>query len=145
MRAQILLLAVLASCGVVAAQNGPCTEDAVKTAVAKGVHAAADNTDDSYFFSGALDKPLIGKPARQQASDAIQAQRKNESDVEKPDRVVASASKDMAYEYGTAHITYDDAKTGKHEDFTSAYLRVWKAVGGSCKVAAQIAEPEKSK
>ena len=48
----------------------------------------------------------------------------------------------MAYEYGTVRISYDVATTGEHEDFTSAYLRVWKADAGTCKVAAQMAEPE---
>jgi hypothetical protein len=34
---------------------------------------------------------------------------------------------------------------GKLVDFTAAYLQVWKAEGGSCKLAAQMFEPEGEK
>jgi hypothetical protein len=100
------------------------------------------HTGDLYFFSGAFDKPVIGDQARRQARAKIEASRKNESRVENRGRIVADESGGMAYEYGTAHISFDNVKTGEHEDFTDAYLRVWKADGGTCKVAAQIAEPE---
>jgi ketosteroid isomerase-like protein len=142
MRTCLLLLAAFSCCGFAAAQNGPCTEAAVKAAKAAAPKGALPYTDDHYFFSGALDKPVIGTQARRQASATIAAGRKNESMVESTGRIVADESGDMAYEYGTVHISYDDVKTAEHADFTSAYLRVWKADRGTCKVAAEMAEPE---
>jgi hypothetical protein len=142
MRTCLLLLAVFSFCGFAAAQNGPCTEAAVRAAKAGAAKAALPHTSDQYFFSGALDKPVIGTQARSQARSKIEASRKNESQVERAERIVADASGGMAYEYGTSHLSYDDVKTGEHEDFTTAYLRVWKADGTACKVAAEMAEPE---
>jgi ketosteroid isomerase-like protein len=134
------MLAVFSLSTVATAQGGPCTESAVKKTIA--AKSAVPHTDDRYFFSGALDKPVIGRTAGEQASATVVAGRKNASQDDKTERIVAADSGDMAYEYGTAHIAFDDLKTGKHEDFTSAYLRVWKADKGVCKVAAEMAEPE---
>jgi hypothetical protein len=142
MRTCLLLLAVFLFCGLAAAQTGPCTEAAVKAEKAATARAALPHTGDQYFFSGALDKPVIGTPARRQAGATIMAGRKNWSEVESTGRIVADPSGGMAYEYGTDHISFDDVKTGEHEDFTAAYLRVWKAEGGVCKVAAEMGEPE---
>ena len=142
MRTCLLLLAMFSFCGLAAAQNGPCTVAGVKAAKAAAGKGALPHTADQYFFSGALDKPVIGTQARTQASATIRAGRKNESRVASTQRIVADESGGMAYEYGTDHISFDDLKTGKHEDFIDAYLRVWKADGGACKVAAEMAEPE---
>ena len=142
MRTCLLLLGVLSFCGFAAAQDGPCTVNGVKAAKAAAAKGALPHTADQYFFSGALDKPVIGTQARSQASATIRASRKNESRVESTGRMVADESGGMAYEYGTVHDSYDDLKTGQHEDFTAAYLRVWKADGRVCKVAAEMAEPE---
>jgi len=142
MRTFLLVLTVLSFCGVATAQSGPCTENGVKAAKAKAGKGPLPQMDDRYFFSGALDKPVIGNAAGKQAGAKVAANRKNESDVEKTERIVAADSGDMAYEYGTSHLSFDNVKTGEHEDFTAAYLRVWKADKGVCKVAAEMAEPE---
>ncbi len=60
----------------------------------------------------------------------------------KPDRIVAAGSGDMAYEYGTGGMSFDEVGSGKRIAFTAAYLRVWRSVDGSCKEAAFMAEPE---
>lgn len=142
MRTCLLVLAVFSFCGFAAAQTGPCTEAGVKAAKAAAGKGALPHTGDLYFFSGALDKPVIGAQAVRQTSAMIRASRKNESQVERTGRIVADPSGGMAYEYGTSHLSYDDVKTGEQEDFTAAYLYVWKADGGACKVAAEMAEPE---
>ena len=77
MRTCLVLLAVLSFSGVAAAQSGPCTESAVKAAIAKG---GIPTTSDHYFFSGALDKPVIGDAAAKQAEGPVAARRKNESE-----------------------------------------------------------------
>jgi hypothetical protein len=85
-------------------------------------------SSDFYFFSGALEKPVVGKQALAQASAPVSAAGKNEKNApNRPDRIAAAPSADMAYEYGTGQVSFDDVQTGKHYDFTAAYLRVWKA------------------
>ncbi|HEU5409660.1 MAG TPA: hypothetical protein VFU57_01450 [Candidatus Acidoferrales bacterium] len=142
MRTCVLFLAVFAFCGLAAAQTGPCTVAGVKAARAASGKHALPHTADLYFFSGALDKPVIGAQTVEKTSTNILSSRKNESLVDHTDRIIADPSGSMAYEYGTSHMSYDDVKTGKHENFTAAYLFVWKAERGVCKVAAEMAEPE---
>jgi hypothetical protein len=142
MRICVLLLAVCSFCGLAAAQTGPCTEAAIKAATAATAKGPLPHTADQYFFSGALDKPVIGTRARRQTGATIMAGRKNWSEVGSTERIVADPAGGMAYEYGSDHIFFDDVKAGKHEDFTAAYLRIWRADGGVCKVAAEMGEPE---
>jgi ketosteroid isomerase-like protein len=127
----------------VVAQNGPCSEQFVKTANA--AHENSMLAKDMYFFSGALEKPVIGTAAADKAFAPVAASRTNEKqDPLKADRIVVTPSGEMAYEYGTAHMSFESKTEGKHIDFTAAYLRVWKAVDGKCKIAAEMFEREKS-
>lgn len=116
--------------------SGLCTEQFVKA----GARVLAD---DMYFFSAALERPVVGAAAINDVGGRISADRENENYGQlKPDRIVVAPSGDMAYEYGTENIRFDERKSGKHLDFTAAYLRVWRAVDGSCRVAAQMQQPE---
>jgi len=130
------------------AQSGPCTEQGIRTAIAVATQSRADFranfvADDVYFFSGALEKPVVGKSEREKAGERVAASRENQKwGDDKPDRIVVAPSGDMAYEYGTKRLSFDEKETGKHADFTDAYLRVWKNAGGSCKVVAEMAQPE---
>ena len=70
------------------AQSGPCTEQFVKEQFSKNRHDTA--ADDAYFFSGALEKPVIGRAAKDQAFKPVAAQRTNaQYRPLKPDRIVA--------------------------------------------------------
>jgi ketosteroid isomerase-like protein len=122
------------------AQSGPCTEQAIKALA--GSHDSDNvSTDDVYFFSGALEKPVVGKAAYNDAFKEVDATRQNHKQSDDHvDRLVVAPSGDMAYEYGTSHISFDREK--KHVEFTAAYLRVWKASGKECKIAAMMAQPE---
>jgi hypothetical protein len=60
----------------------------------------------------------------------------------KPDGIVTAASGEMAYEYGTSSLSFDEVGSGKHVAFTAAYLRVWRSIDGSGKEVAFMAEPE---
>lgn len=62
------------------------------------------------------------------------------SEARKPDRIVAAGSGEMAYEYGTRNLSFDEVGSGKHVVFTAAYLRVWRTIDGSCKQAALMFE-----
>jgi ketosteroid isomerase-like protein len=131
----MLLLSVAA-----VAQSGPCTEQVIK-ALAGAHDSDSVSTDDVYFFSGALEKPVVGKAAYHDAFKEVDAARKNHKESDNHvDRLVVAPSGDMAYEYGTSHISFEREK--QHVEFTAAYLRVWKASGGQCKIAAMMAQPE---
>jgi hypothetical protein len=126
------------------AQSGPCTEQFVKERVA--TNQRGGRADDAYFFSGALEKPVIGRAEAEQAFKPVAAQRRNmKSEPLQPDRIVAAPSGEMAYEYGTSTVSYDEISSGKHNAFTVAYLRVWRSIDGSCKEVALMAEPEGDK
>ena len=120
-----------------------CTEESIKNDIQNP--DSKNNADDVYFFSGALEKPIVGSsaPEWKKVGEKLGQERKNEKHgVPKPDRIVVSPSGDMAYSYGTAQLSFDEVSTGKHIDFTAAYLSVWKVVDGSCKVAATMYQPE---
>jgi ketosteroid isomerase-like protein len=136
---RLMFLVVLFAVPVVA-QNGPCSEQSIKKA--NTAHESSLLAKDMYFFSGALKEPVVGTAAADKAFAPIAASRRNEKqDPMKADRIVVGSSGDMAYEYGTAHMSFDSKKEG-HVDFTAAYLRVWKAVDGKCEIAAEMFEPE---
>ena len=54
-------------------------------------------------------------------------------------RIVPTPSGDMAYEYGTMRMGYDEG--GKHTDFEAVMLTVYKATGGVCQMAAMTMQP----
>ena len=129
---------------VVAMGQGPvCSEQTIRDAVQNKTMKSAD---DSYFWSGAYDKPLIGKVEREEGRKKLEVEepRKNQAGSQHPQRIDVSKSGDMAYEYGTGELSYDDQKTGKHVAFQAGYLRVWKLVDGECKVAATLMKPIES-
>ena len=96
-----------------------------------------------YYFTGALDQPVVGKAAHDNAMKAVEESRQNVKTTPlRPDRLFVAPSGDMAYEYGTEQVSFDERASGKHRDFTTAYLRVWRAVDGQCKIAALMAQRE---
>lgn len=126
------------------AQKGPCTEEFIRTESAKPV--PPPRTDDYYLFNPVLEKPVIGTEERNKANNALaplMVKRKNmKSEPPKVDRVVVTPSGDMAYDYGTIDSSYDDSDTGNHVDATVAYLGIWRADGGLCKLAAMMLQRE---
>jgi ketosteroid isomerase-like protein len=142
MRILTILSVVIVLSAAAVAQNGPCTEQNIrKTITPKNDESSA--ADDLYVFSAAFERPVVGKAELQKAVEQLQTARANEKHGPwEIDRIVVAPSSDMAYEYGTRKLSYDDKQSGEHRDFTNAYLRVWKAVNGSCKVAAIMYEHE---
>lgn len=138
-----VLIVVVQFCPVFA-QKGPCTEESIRAASKAGPPV---RTDDSYLFNPMLPKPVIGDEERNKANQSLgpsMANRKNMSMVPPEiDRIVVATSGDMAYGYGTSHMSYDETDSGKHVDTTLAFLSVWKADGGSCKLAATMIQPER--
>jgi len=127
----------------VVAQGSACSDQTIRDAVQNRM---IKYTDDNFFWSGAYDKPMIGKAEQEEGRKKVEAEepRKNEVDADHPQRVVVSTSGDMAYEYGGGEMSFDEQKTGKHVSFQVGYLRVWKSVNGQCKVAATMVKPIES-
>jgi hypothetical protein len=138
-----VLVFLLAAPVAVVAQESACSEQTIRDAVR---NRTITYTDDNFFWTGAFDKPLIGKAERAEGTNKLEAEepRKNEVDADRPQRIVVSKSGDMAYEYGGGELSYDEQKTGKHTSFQIGYLRVWKSVDGRCKVAATMVRPIES-
>jgi len=102
--------------------------------------------DDVIFWSGATERPVIGKSASDKKAEEIGSTRKNEKHGQsKIERLVVSSSGDLAYEYGSSTIEFDDTQSGKHESFSPTYLRVWKRDGSVWRVAAAFFRPNPSK
>jgi ketosteroid isomerase-like protein len=102
--------------------------------------------DDVIFWSGATERPIMGKASSEQQGKEIGSTRKNEKQGKgKIERLVVSASGDMAYEYGSNSLEFDDVQSGKHLSFSPTYLRVWKRDGTVWKVAAAFMRPNPSK
>lgn len=143
MRHHFLFLALLLAPAATMAQAPVCSQQKVQDAIQK--HSVR-TAEDSFFWSGAFDKPLIGKAAQDAARTKAESQepRKNQGSAEHPERIVAAKSGDMAYEYGTGSLSYDEQKTGKHVTFQTGYLRVWKSVDGECRVVAFMVMPIES-
>lgn len=135
----VLLLAPIAA----TAQSPVCSEQKIRDAV---LNHTAKSSEDSFFWSGAFDKPMIGKSQQDAGRKTAETDepRKNSASSDHPQRIVVAKSADMAYEYGTGDMSYDDLKTGKHVTFQTAYLRVWKSVGSDCEVAAFMIKPVES-
>jgi ketosteroid isomerase-like protein len=125
------------------AQQPVCAEQTIRDAVKNGT---IKYTDDNFFWTGAYDKPLIGKAQHEEGKKKADAEdpRKNQVSADHPQRIVVSQSGDMAYEYGNGEMSYDEQKSGKHVSFQIGYLRVWKSADGQCKVAASMIKPVES-
>ena len=144
MKSAIALLLFAFSIGVAFAQNQTCSEETIRASIAqsKSDGKRPPMTDDVFFYSGALDKPIIGKVDLDKTRDLpVAKERKNQKSQSEPQHIVVSATGDMAYEYGNGSMAYDEVKTGKHISFEFAYLSVWRVTDGQCKVAAVMFQP----
>lgn len=141
-KAALLMLATFLAVPAFA-QKGQCTEEFIRSQLNQ--QTPWPKTDDYYLFNPLLDKPVVGEEERHKSNAAIEslmAKRKNMQTTFKTEHVVVAPSGDMAYEYGTGQISYDDSDTGKHIETTLARLSIWKADGGSCKAAATMLQRE---
>ena len=132
-RFSLVPLFILACAAFAQAQTGPCTESAIK----KGNPPAAD---DVFSYMPPYGKPVIGKRATQAANAKSFSERTNITRAWVSEhRIVSSPAGDMAYEYGTLHMGYDEA--GKHNEFEAVMLTVFKAKGGVCQTVASTMQP----
>jgi hypothetical protein len=93
-------------------------------------------TKDAVIWTGASSKPLTKETDK---PDLVAPNRRNNVFKTTVQRVDVSQAGDMAYEYSTFSIAYDDDRG--HREATGALLRVWKKDGGTWKIAAQFQRP----
>ncbi len=133
MRLSLVPMFILLCAVPTQAQIGPCTESAIK----QGNLPAAD---DVFSYMPPYGKPVVGKPAIQAANSKSFSDRTNITRSWVGDhRIVSTPSGDMAYEYGTVHMGYEEG--GKHNEFEAVILSVYKAKDGVCQTAASTMQP----
>jgi ketosteroid isomerase-like protein len=137
----VSLFTVVLSATLMQAQTGPCTESAVKK-------SDLPSADDAFAYMPPYGKPVIGKPAIKEADTKSFSDRTNiKRNWVGEHRIVSSLSGDMAYEYGTLHISSDSkGKPGAgHEEFEAVMLIVYKAKGAVCQQVALTMQPLEEK
>jgi hypothetical protein len=133
MRYILAALFILLSAAMTQAQTGPCSESAIK-------QGHLPMADDAFSYMPPYGKPVVGKSAMDDANKKSFSDRTNvKSSWVGEHKIVSSPSGDMAYEYGTRHVSYDD-KDGHHE-FEAVMLHVYQAKGSVCQMAAMTMHP----
>jgi ketosteroid isomerase-like protein len=125
------LFVALASLVVVSPLPAQSGDEAAIRALRVGPGAVY--TDDVFFFTGAYDRPIIGK---EPPPPPRHGERKNFKMEDKIEKLFISKSGDLAYTYGTATIGWDG-----QEPFDAAFLRVYRKEGGKWKTAAVFQRP----
>lgn len=135
--AGLLFCLLLALPNTVRGQDLSAEEAALRTIIEEDTKGKpAPMAADAIFVSGAIEYPVVGEEQRKTAlaESNQKAQRTNIERKSKVERLVLSQSADMAYEYGSGHMSFD-TKEG-HIEFDNAYLRVWQKLGKQWQVAA---------
>ena len=100
-------------------------------------------TDNRIFVSGAYPQPMIGKDMsddNKAAEQRMKKERLNFRSTSTIQRLEIAKAGDMAYEFGTANLSWDTPDQ-KHVAFESSYLRVWRKLDGQWKVDVFFARP----
>jgi hypothetical protein len=138
MRYCVVSMLVLLSAVVTQALSGPCTEGAIK-------QGNLPSAEDAFAYMPPYGKPMIGKPAIKEANTKSFSERTSiKSDWVGEHRVVSTASDDMAYEYGTPHMSSDRKRNpaSGHEESEAVMLIVYQAKGAVCQQVALTMQPE---
>ena len=101
-----------------------------------GPARSALTTQDPVIWTGASSKPLTKDNTK---ADLVAPNRRNDVFKTTVQRIEVAQSEDIAYEYSTFTVSYDDDRG--HTAGAGALLRVWKKEGGAWKIAAQIQRP----
>ncbi len=135
----VLLLASLAVSTLtpnIAAAQERCDEATVRRLSPSSIPDVAST--DIYFNVQIGKPPVVGTASLDTLAKTHGSERKNEKPHEYTILQLAT-SKDasMAYDDGSVRVEFDDVAIGKHVIYDLTYLRVWKVVGGKCRIAAE--------
>lgn len=112
-----------------------CDEKTVRKLAAVSVTELA--SPNLYFNVQTGLPPVVGLAQLEDLRMKHANERKNEQPhVFNILQVDATPDGAMAYDDGTVHVEFDDAKAGKHVAYDLTYLRVWKVVGKKCLTVA---------
>jgi hypothetical protein len=138
-RAAVVIASLVIPASFVHGQSSPAT-DQIRQRIAEfdrgGSARNALAMKDAVLWTGASSRPLTKETDR---PDLVAPNRRNDVFKTTVQRIEVSQSADMAYEYSTFSIAYDDDRG--HTEATGALLRVWKKDGGTWKIAAQFQRP----
>ena len=119
MKNQLLLLFCLVV-GTTFAQSTNADEKAIRQMVDReNAGERLNTTDNAVFWSGAYDRPQVGKLSeadRKKMLAEFTKRRANNHQSRKIERLVIASSGDVAYEYGTFNISFDTVPDNKHID-----------------------------
>lgn len=98
-------------------------------------------TPDAMLWTNAYSKPHAMSESIETWNADRQAAPGRQNQVSKttPNRIVVARGGDMAHEYSTFHLSYDDNKG--HTDRDGALLRVWQLQGSRWLIAAEFRRP----
>jgi len=138
------ILAVLVVCfgGVSLFAQTPSTEQRIRDLVAKydtDHDVSKVFEEEAVFWSGAFAKPQTASVPTDPADRLAAPGRKNVVQKTDVQRIVVAKSEDMAYEYSTFVLSFDDDEG--HKERIGAVLRVWRKTGAEWKIAAMFHRP----
>jgi hypothetical protein len=135
MRYSLVAFFILISAVMTQAQTGACTESVIK-------QGHLPMADDAFSYMPPYGKPVVGKPAMEEANKKSFSDRTNiKHSWVGEHRIVSAPSGDMAYEYGTLDVAYDSKEEGGHQEFKAVILSVYKARDGVCQKVAGTMHP----
>ena len=121
------LPAVLISLVVVSPVVAQTPAEKAYRAKVQEVRSTTAYTDDAFVFTGQSSRPFSG--GRRLPSGGLKQE-------EKIDTIVVSKSRDLAYAYGTAKVSWEG-----QEPFDAAFLKVYRKDGDEWKIAAMLQRP----
>jgi ketosteroid isomerase-like protein len=138
------ILAVLVVCfvGVSLFAQTPSAERQIRNLITKYDTDHDRSTiveKDDVFWSGAYAKPQTASVPTDPADLLAAPGRKNEVQKTDVQRIVVAKADDMAYEYSTFTLSFDD--DAGHKERKGALLRVWRQTGTEWKIAAMFQRP----
>ena len=137
----ILLLVTVFYGGIAVAQEGKQDEATIRGLIAgidRGERVAV--LDDNVFWSGAYQKPSIGKAEAPRRSNRGERDPATDRSVTTVVKLDVAKSGEMAWEYSNSQVTFT-FKDGRKNTFARSILRVWRKDAGAWKVAAVFGLP----
>ena len=131
---KLILLLTLSPGFWMRAQSGPCTPHVVE-------QGHLEMASDAFAYMPPYGGPAVGKSEIEAANTKSFPDETNITTIWGDDhRIAAAPSGEMAYEYGTVHIT-SDSKSKGHQEFKAVVLIVYGANGGACQKKALTMQP----
>lgn len=100
--------------------------------------------EDHVFVSGLYPRPIVGREryreARAKTREALRQRQPNRKTTTTVERIVIAKAGDLAYEYSTFRIEWDEPAGGRGGGDGSR-LRVWRKAGGRWLAEAHFARP----